>query len=134
MGDRRISDSEDVSVGINVTGCALPIFLYKCFCIVFFFFKQKTAYEIKECDWSSDVCSSDLHTGFDMHLKLPTHLTLSSISLLLYAVTKMIGIYFISIILLAVSIPSNEPHRPMSIRIKSGFFSFKCCKDRKSVV
>ncbi len=28
--------------------------------VVFFFFKQKTAYEIKECDWSSDVCSSDL--------------------------------------------------------------------------
>ena len=26
----------------------------------FFFFKQKTAYEIKECDWSSNVCSSDL--------------------------------------------------------------------------
>ena len=26
----------------------------------FFFVKQKTAYEIKECDWSSDVCSSDL--------------------------------------------------------------------------
>src|SRR6056300_1390737 len=26
----------------------------------FFFFKQKTAYEISECDWSSDVCSSDL--------------------------------------------------------------------------
>src|SRR5210317_1971603 len=25
-----------------------------------FFFKQKTAYEISECDWSSDVCSSDL--------------------------------------------------------------------------
>ena len=29
---------------------------------IFFFFKQKTAYEIKECDWSSDVCSSDLCT------------------------------------------------------------------------
>ena len=28
--------------------------------LFFFFFKQKTAYEIKECDWSSDVCSSDL--------------------------------------------------------------------------
>ena len=28
--------------------------------VVFFFFKQKTAYEVKECDWSSDVCSSDL--------------------------------------------------------------------------
>ena len=28
--------------------------------LIVFFFKQKTAYEIKECDWSSDVCSSDL--------------------------------------------------------------------------
>src|SRR6187431_3696787 len=27
---------------------------------VFFFFKQKTAYEITVRDWSSDVCSSDL--------------------------------------------------------------------------
>ena len=27
---------------------------------MFFFCKQKTACEIKECDWSSDVCSSDL--------------------------------------------------------------------------
>src|SRR5213596_808401 len=26
----------------------------------FFFVKQKTAYEIRPCDWSSDVCSSDL--------------------------------------------------------------------------
>ena len=26
----------------------------------FFFFKQKTAYEILRSDWSSDVCSSDL--------------------------------------------------------------------------
>ena len=33
---------------------------YNFYC--FFFFKQKTAYEIKECDWSSDVCSSDLST------------------------------------------------------------------------
>src|SRR3546814_19240152 len=27
----------------------------------FFFFKQKTAYEMRISDWSSDVCSSDLH-------------------------------------------------------------------------
>src|SRR5216117_1174062 len=27
---------------------------------VFFFFKQKTAYELRKGDWSSDVCSSDL--------------------------------------------------------------------------
>ena len=35
-------------------------FFFLVFFLVFFF-KQKTAYEIKECDWSSDVCSSDLH-------------------------------------------------------------------------
>src|SRR3546814_4594113 len=27
---------------------------------LFFFFKQKTAYEMRMSDWSSDVCSSDL--------------------------------------------------------------------------
>src|SRR3546814_1866198 len=30
------------------------------FCLVFFLFKQKTAYEMRISDWSSDVCSSDL--------------------------------------------------------------------------
>ena len=35
----------------------------RCFFLFFFFFKQKTAYEIVDCDWSSDVCSSDL-TGY----------------------------------------------------------------------
>src|SRR3546814_3482426 len=29
----------------------------------FFFFKQKTAYEMRISDWSSDVCSSDLIVG-----------------------------------------------------------------------
>src|SRR3546814_3978839 len=36
-----------------------------CYCVIafisiFFFFKQKTAYEMRISDWSSDVCSSDL--------------------------------------------------------------------------
>src|SRR3546814_9678940 len=35
-----------------------------CLCLIvlliFFFFKQKTAYEMRISDWSSDVCSSDL--------------------------------------------------------------------------
>src|SRR3546814_10358835 len=30
---------------------------------MFFFFKQKTAYEMRISDWSSDVCSSDLQSG-----------------------------------------------------------------------
>src|SRR3546814_2027095 len=36
--------------------------LYLCWCM-FFFFKQKTAYEMRISDWSSDVCSSDLQFG-----------------------------------------------------------------------
>src|SRR3546814_4916082 len=32
---------------------------------IFFFFKQKTAYEMRISDWSSDVCSSDLGHGQD---------------------------------------------------------------------
>src|SRR3546814_4183790 len=31
---------------------------------VFFFFKQKTAYEMRISDWSSDVCSSDLTSPY----------------------------------------------------------------------
>src|SRR3546814_4591796 len=34
--------------------CSLTVF------IILFFFKQKTAYEMRISDWSSDVCSSDL--------------------------------------------------------------------------
>src|SRR3546814_6009340 len=51
--------------------CYLLVFVFVCvvFCmficvhVVFFFFKQKTAYEMRISDWSSDVCSSDLHRG-----------------------------------------------------------------------
>src|SRR3546814_6202046 len=35
--------------------------MFCCFSLFFFFFKQKTAYEMRISDWSSDVCSSDLH-------------------------------------------------------------------------
>src|SRR3546814_3657166 len=31
-----------------------------CILVCLFFFKQKTAYEMRISDWSSDVCSSDL--------------------------------------------------------------------------
>src|SRR3546814_3219283 len=44
---------------------------------VFFFFKQKTAYEMRISDWSSDVCSSDLEGaalafahGLNIHFNL----------------------------------------------------------------
>src|SRR3546814_1180910 len=48
-----------------VSGCVVSVYLcllcnvLVCFVMVFFF-KQKTAYEMRISDWSSDVCSSDL--------------------------------------------------------------------------
>src|SRR3546814_7320839 len=37
--------------------------------MLFFFFKQKTAYEMRISDWSSDVCSSDLKRKAPLHLR-----------------------------------------------------------------
>src|SRR3546814_10842364 len=47
-------------IGVCVSYCNFVIhgFHFSCF----FFFKQKTAYEMRISDWSSDVCSSDLDT------------------------------------------------------------------------
>src|SRR3546814_2395995 len=36
------------------------LFIFGVCVVFFFFFKQKTAYEMRISDWSSDVCSSDL--------------------------------------------------------------------------
>src|SRR3546814_21032818 len=38
--------------------------VYGVYVTFFFFFKQKTAYEMRISDWSSDVCSSDLKNHF----------------------------------------------------------------------
>src|SRR3546814_10460888 len=40
--------------------CSVCVGLWLVLC---FFFKQKTAYELRISDWSSDVCSSDLNVG-----------------------------------------------------------------------
>src|SRR3546814_1896004 len=39
----------------------------------FFFFKQKTAYEMRISDWSSDVCSSDLKRVFSHSSHVPVN-------------------------------------------------------------
>src|SRR3546814_7954972 len=46
----------------------------------FFFFKQKTAYELRISDWSSDVCSSDLLLPFVESAYDPTALSRSKAS------------------------------------------------------
>src|SRR3546814_7058607 len=40
--------------------CDMLVDNFYFFTVCFFFFKQKTAYEMRISDWSSDVCSSDL--------------------------------------------------------------------------
>src|SRR3546814_14941558 len=49
--------------------CTVVCHLLFAFCVVvsvmIFFFKQKTAYEMRISDWSSDVCSSDLPAKLD---------------------------------------------------------------------
>src|SRR3546814_6080187 len=45
---------------VSVFCFCMSVLCFLCACIVFFFFKQKTAYEMRISDWSSDVCSSDL--------------------------------------------------------------------------
>src|SRR3546814_1944536 len=44
---------------------------------VVFFFKQKTAYEMRISDWSSDVCSSDLRAIAAGHLFAPSMTSVS---------------------------------------------------------
>src|SRR3546814_7582088 len=58
--------------------CIILCLCYIALCVVFlfFFFKQKTAYEMRISDWSSDVCSSDLDpvvpSRIDRELELGT--------------------------------------------------------------
>src|SRR3546814_5506261 len=48
------------------------MFVCTTLCIyLFFFFKQKTAYEMRISDWSSDVCSSDLEAGAPQRYRAP---------------------------------------------------------------
>src|SRR3546814_3882460 len=44
---------------------SICLWFFLCF---FFFFKQKTAYEMRISDWSSDVCSSDLAVSHEQQL------------------------------------------------------------------
>src|SRR3546814_14449505 len=53
-------------------------------CMFVFFFKQKTAYEMRISDWSSDVCSSDL-----------TYAAAAPPVAALFAIMSKVGIYVI---------------------------------------
>src|SRR3546814_3868472 len=53
-----------ISLSLVTRICTLRVLLFVSSCrSYFFFFKQKTAYEMRISDWSSDVCSSDLRAA-----------------------------------------------------------------------
>src|SRR3546814_2726867 len=56
--------------------------------VMFFFFKQKAAYEMRISDWSSDVCSSDLGATYI----LPGVVEANESSIALLAITSDIGV------------------------------------------
>src|SRR3546814_20096567 len=53
------------------------------YCIFFFFFKQKTAYEMRISDWSSDVCSSDLSIGANVVFGLAAFSSITALPVIL---------------------------------------------------
>src|SRR3546814_3846773 len=53
----------------------VPVYVFLLIGVVlFFFFKQKTAYEMRISDWSSDVCSSDLPGLIQIPLRIPARI------------------------------------------------------------
>src|SRR3546814_5383635 len=53
--------------------------VYVCVVCLFFFFKQKTAYEMRISDWSSDVCSSDLRSTITLPGFMPATIAVEMI-------------------------------------------------------
>src|SRR3546814_3579849 len=53
----------DIRVCVMSVGCCMMVVFV---IVLFVFFKQKTAYEMRISDWSSDVCSSDLGHRIDL--------------------------------------------------------------------
>src|SRR3546814_7023272 len=56
----------------------IMVVVYACV-VCFFVFKQKTAYEMRISDWSSDVCSSDLVAAAPQFLVAPPRVSVAGI-------------------------------------------------------
>src|SRR3546814_5526526 len=57
----------DSAVALSCVFVMAVFSIVSCRFLVIFFFKQKTAYEMRISDWSSDVCSSDLLAAGQLH-------------------------------------------------------------------
>src|SRR3546814_3630502 len=62
----------------------MAVLICDCVCVIFFF-KQKTAYEMRISDWSSDVCSSDLDGSPESELEDQVRLAFNNLKAVLAA-------------------------------------------------
>src|SRR3546814_8940291 len=83
-----------------------------CICIIvyilFFFFKQKTAYEMRISDWSSDVCSSDLSYDLCRLYREHTELFDDPVGRVVGGAVALVG---------GVTEPSGNPHEIANLRL-----------------
>src|SRR3546814_18340116 len=75
--------------------------------ICFFFFKQKTAYEMRISDWSSDVCSSDLLIGGSVGTVMAKRVEMTKMPELVAFMHSMIGLAAVFIAIAAVVEPQS---------------------------
>src|SRR3546814_12177177 len=68
-GSRSVLCCYVVCYGISELGLDICCTMIIILVLYLFFFKQKTAYEMRISDWSSDVCSSDLRRPFEVALE-----------------------------------------------------------------
>src|SRR3546814_4653897 len=108
--------------------------------VCLFFFKQKTAYEMRISDWSSDVCSSDLIAIYSLGLAIGTFLALSlggflndqfgwRMTLFIIGAT---GIVLCVLVLTTVREPVRETAATGTRELPKGDISSLLRKDRKS--
>src|SRR3546814_5252258 len=90
---------------------------------VFFFFKQKTAYEMRISDWSSDVCSSDLPETIEWARQMGAHHVIDH-NLPLGEQLKALGIPQVRYV---ASLSATSKHLPVFPEIKIGRAS---CRER----
>src|SRR3546814_4995427 len=76
-------------------------------CLHLFFFKQKTAYEMRISDWSSDVCSSDLL----LLLEDPDQLFLALVGKLFFGRREHLLLFLVDMVEIAI-LHRPEPRQP----------------------
>src|SRR3546814_1035223 len=99
------------------------------FFIVVFFCKQKTAYEMRISDWSSDVCSSDLKFFGNVIGRKVSH----SVTILGVFISLLLSLHTMSLVLDGATFNGNL-YTWMTVAGLKLEVGFLVDRDRKSVV